>query len=269
MLIVFSDLDGTILDHDTYSFEDSMEGISLLKKEDAPLILVSSKTFTEMQEIHSELGLDTPFIFENGGGIAFPDNPASGFTKEMCGKAVDELDQSFYLLEKFFGTETEKISDMSVDEVMQKTSLPEARARLARERETSIPFISPLQNNIDIDFINKINKELGGFGFSITKGGRFFHFTSVETGKGNALRKVKDKYSSPGRDIISAGIGDSENDIPMLLETDLPYIVRKKNSTAIKTGSGRIMITDKPGPAGFTEAVKKIIANLKGPNKPL
>ncbi len=38
--IVFSDLDGTILDHKTYSFDEALEGIRLLKERGVPLVPV-------------------------------------------------------------------------------------------------------------------------------------------------------------------------------------------------------------------------------------
>ncbi|HQO03860.1 MAG TPA: HAD hydrolase family protein [Spirochaetota bacterium] len=68
MKLLFSDLDGTILDFHTYSCEKSLPGISLCREHGIPLILVSSKTFDEMADIHCRLGLDAPFVFENGGG---------------------------------------------------------------------------------------------------------------------------------------------------------------------------------------------------------
>ena len=46
--IIFSDLDGTLLDHHTYSFENAQPALDLVKKNNIPLILVSSKTRMEM-----------------------------------------------------------------------------------------------------------------------------------------------------------------------------------------------------------------------------
>ena len=38
-LLVFTDLDGTLLDHDTYSFEAALPCINLLKNNDIPIII--------------------------------------------------------------------------------------------------------------------------------------------------------------------------------------------------------------------------------------
>ncbi len=43
-LIIFTDLDGTLLDLHTYSFEKSLPGLGLLRQKNVPLVFCSSKT---------------------------------------------------------------------------------------------------------------------------------------------------------------------------------------------------------------------------------
>ena len=64
--IIFSDLDGTLLDHKTYTFDPALEALSIIKSRQIPLILSSSKTRAEIERIQSHLTLKDPFIFENG-----------------------------------------------------------------------------------------------------------------------------------------------------------------------------------------------------------
>ena len=78
-LIVFTDLDGTLLDHDTYSWQEAAPALEALRIKGVPLILCSSKTRAEMLVLWQELGLSHPFITENGGGIFAPEtNPITG-----------------------------------------------------------------------------------------------------------------------------------------------------------------------------------------------
>ncbi|MFH1116554.1 MAG: HAD hydrolase family protein, partial [Pseudomonadota bacterium] len=70
-IVVFTDLDATLLDSDTYSWAPARESLQALKESDASVILVSSKTFAEMESLHRELELHDPFVIENGGGIFF------------------------------------------------------------------------------------------------------------------------------------------------------------------------------------------------------
>ncbi|MCH6574886.1 MAG: HAD hydrolase family protein, partial [Bacteroidetes bacterium] len=37
-VVIFSDLDGTLLDHDTYSFQAASEAIELIKSKNIPLV---------------------------------------------------------------------------------------------------------------------------------------------------------------------------------------------------------------------------------------
>ena len=61
----------TLLDAETYSWRSAEGAIAALKKGEAlAIILVTSKTLSEVVLLHEELGLEDPFIFENGGGIA-------------------------------------------------------------------------------------------------------------------------------------------------------------------------------------------------------
>ena len=79
-------------------------------------------------------------------------------------------------------------------------------------------------------------------------------------GKGNAVRVLVRWYSEilKGENFISAGIGDSENDIPMLEAVDIPFLVRKNDGNYIRTGINGIRVTRRIGPAGFTEAMKTV-----------
>jgi mannosyl-3-phosphoglycerate phosphatase len=47
-LVVFSDLDGSLLDHHDYSWQPAREAVDKLAQSRAPLILARSKTATEM-----------------------------------------------------------------------------------------------------------------------------------------------------------------------------------------------------------------------------
>jgi mannosyl-3-phosphoglycerate phosphatase len=71
-MVVFTDLDGTLLDHETYSYSPALEALDLLERQRIPLILCSSKTRAEIELIQGNLRLRHPFISENGGGVFMP-----------------------------------------------------------------------------------------------------------------------------------------------------------------------------------------------------
>jgi len=71
-ILVFTDLDGSLLNHDDYSFEEARPALDRLRKAKIPLIFVTSKTCREVEPLQNRLGLREPFIVENGGGIFVP-----------------------------------------------------------------------------------------------------------------------------------------------------------------------------------------------------
>ncbi len=73
-IIIFTDLDGTLLDAYTYAFDPTIPSLNLLKENNIPLIICSSKTRKEIEHYRKKLGNHHPFISENGGGIYIPKN---------------------------------------------------------------------------------------------------------------------------------------------------------------------------------------------------
>jgi HAD superfamily hydrolase (TIGR01484 family) len=71
-LIVFTDLDGTLLD-ESYSFAAAQPALRKTAELDIPLVLCSSKTRREIEHYRKKLGNSHPFISENGGGIFIPE----------------------------------------------------------------------------------------------------------------------------------------------------------------------------------------------------
>ena len=50
---IFTDLDGTLLDHDTYSWAPAAPAIERIKKLGIPLIAISSKTLAELSHLNA------------------------------------------------------------------------------------------------------------------------------------------------------------------------------------------------------------------------
>ena len=74
-LVVFTDLDGCLLDHDSYSFAPAAEALAVLAAQGIPLVLCSSKTRAEIEMLQQDLGVAHPFVSENGGALFLPSSP--------------------------------------------------------------------------------------------------------------------------------------------------------------------------------------------------
>ena len=69
---IYTDLDGTLLDHHTYAFDEALETIKALKDRGIPIIPCTSKTRAEMVGLMQAMGIDGPMIIENGAAIWVP-----------------------------------------------------------------------------------------------------------------------------------------------------------------------------------------------------
>ncbi|MEW8587337.1 MAG: HAD-IIB family hydrolase, partial [Candidatus Thiodiazotropha sp.] len=71
-LLIFTDLDGTLLDHHSYDHRDALPALERLRDLQVPVILVSSKTLDELTVVMKQLRLEGPIIGENGAVIIYP-----------------------------------------------------------------------------------------------------------------------------------------------------------------------------------------------------
>ena len=70
--VIFTDLDGTLLDAADYSYAEAQPALGQVAESGTPLVLCSSKTRAELEVYRKRLANAHPFISENGGGIFIP-----------------------------------------------------------------------------------------------------------------------------------------------------------------------------------------------------
>ncbi|KAF5413010.1 MAG: Glucosyl-3-phosphoglycerate/mannosyl-3- phosphoglycerate phosphatase [Candidatus Methanocomedens sp.] len=72
--VIYTDMDGTLIDHDTYSYEAALPALDLIRKRNIPLVFCTSKTRAELEVYCKELEIYHPLISENGGAIFIPED---------------------------------------------------------------------------------------------------------------------------------------------------------------------------------------------------
>ncbi len=266
-IIIFTDLDGTLLNHEDYSFEDALPALNRIKENHIPLIIVTSKTRKEVEIIQRELGIEEPFIVENGGGIFFPKNYRN-FKLMNCfsknGYRVIQLGKSYSEIRKFVERVKDRFGilgfgDMTVEEVMEYTGLSYEEAKLAKEREFTEPFL--IKDESKIPQLQKLAMEEG---IKITKGGRFYHFIGENQDKGKAVEiTIKIFKENIKKEIVSIGLGDSQNDIPMLKKVDIPVLIKKINGSYENVQIPDVIKAPYPGSKGWNVAVNYILDKYK------
>lgn len=266
--VIFSDLDGTLLDHDSYSFKAAAEALDLIRSKNIPLILCTSKTRKEIEIYRRQLDNDSPFISENGGGIFIPKTYFSqefDYHREVDGYKVIDLGTSRETListlrsiSEETGIQIKGFSDMNVKEIAELTGLDKDTAKLAMVRDHSEPFIIPEDEKYAATIEDKINLK----GYRHTRGGRFHHILG-ENDKGKAVKILTNIYKSEFNDIKTVGIGDSLNDLPMLQTVDIPIIVQKPSGSyepEIKLSN--LVHADGIGPSGWNSSILKLFMNF-------
>jgi len=244
MLLIFSDLDATLLDHHSYSFDDALPALQLIKDKKIPLILASSKTYEEMINIQSKLGVTDPFIYENGSGIFFKGKKiALGQSYSQILNVLQDLKTDFSFT---------SFSQLGPKGIQKETGLNKESSQRASLREFSEPLIWE-DSEIKLDSFKVLLKRHGLIGM---QGGRFITVSSAQT-KGDALLWVKKRYQEASEDkILTIGLGDSENDINMLNKVDKAIIVRRPNKLPPEIkGHPMKIVTTLIGPKGWNEAI--------------
>ncbi len=267
LLLIFTDLDGTLLDHETYSFEPALPAIELLKEKHIPLIICTSKTRAEIEEIRSQLQNIHPFISENGGAIFIPKGYFSfsfSFDKEESDYFVIELGTPYSKLREVLKrmrrlllTKIKGFGDLSSEEIAHLCGFSVAQAELAKQREYDEPFF--LEDETAEDTIYKMAAHSH---LQITRGGRFYHLIGNNS-KGKAVVLLKDIYKKKSRQLKTIALGDSLNDLPMLKAVDYPVLVQKVDGSYDPQVKLKNLIkASSSGPSGWQEAIYKLVNRL-------
>ena len=269
--IVYTDLDGTLLDHQTYSWQAAAAMLARLHEADIPVVPCTSKTRAELLPLREELALDTPFIIENGAAVLLPKAMDPGGDAALTlrdGFWVRELvpprAQWLALIQAAYadvGKVARGFSEMSSDEIAAITGLNAAMAERAASREYGEPLqwlVPPKERVAFRDYIEC-------HGGVVLQGGRFAH-VSGGSDKGRALLWLQGYFHHQwGECPISIAAGDSHNDIAMLETADWALLVRSPSHQPPELmRKSRVLVSDALGPAGWAEGLAQILAKIGG-----
>ncbi|WP_176086594.1 HAD-IIB family hydrolase [Martelella sp. HB161492] len=252
MKLVFSDLDGTLLDHETYDFAPALPALQRLKALDIPLILASSKTEAEMRPIAAELGCDGPMIVENGAGIAGSDPGHDVSTYRRLRQCLDQMPKDLRARFQGFG-------DWSVEQVAERTGMTQEKAALARSRAFSEPGLWSGSDTEKAAF----EAILGENDFQAVKGGRFYTLMP-KTSKAERMAEIKAAYQrmSAGP-VITIALGDAPNDLAMIEAADHGVIIANPAHAPLpeteRERDGFIQRSEKTGPAGWNDMILQLL----------
>ena len=213
---VVSDVDGTLMDH-SYDLTPAKETIKILQKISIPVILCTSKTASEVKVIRNELNLTDPYIVENGAAI-YGESLKKVNGKIILGKKYETLEEILNTISKEIDYKLIPLNNLTDQEATELTGLKGNSLTLMRDRHWSMPFLNPpsfLEERIKICCKK--------FKVDIFKGNRMSHLLSTKSNKGKAINALKEYSNVQNIEII--GLGDSPNDLPLLLNSDIKIVI--------------------------------------------
>lgn len=261
-IILITDLDGTLLDHDTYQFDAARPALALLKQLHIPLILNSSKTAAEMMAIRDEINNNDPFVVENGSAIYYPVDENGGhenYNIVQSGKDRPSILAVLSRLREELNLPFYGFNDMNVQAITKCTGLTLERAALAKKRD----FTEPLLWQGNTAQWEIFCSELEQAGLISVKGGRFMS-VSGKTDKGLALQWLRNYYQQRLRAApVIVALGDSENDRQMLECADYAVLVRSPSHGTPQIDAKNLTITSNTGPQGWNQSVIDLLKKFE------
>jgi mannosyl-3-phosphoglycerate synthase len=272
--VVITDMDGTLLDSQNYSYTLALDAIRKLQSLDIPIVFCSSKTRFEQEVYREELGIDAPFIVENGGAIYIPKNyfklPFSydkivsdymviefGIAyQELRHKLKGALETAYHQIEASNLGElaVNSFGDMTVEEVAKETGLGLKMAALARQREYSETLTIKGSKKAVDTVLDEIKKA----GLLCTFGGRFYEVTGGND-KGKAVKVLLELYKMHYGNVMSYGIGNNINDLPLLAQVDSPMLVQSADRKWSRMNISGLYKIRGAGPEGWSKAIEMVV----------
>ncbi|MBT1428128.1 mannosyl-3-phosphoglycerate phosphatase-related protein [Dickeya dianthicola] len=254
--VIFTDLDGSLLDHNTYRWDEARPWLNRLRSHRVPVVITTSKTAAEIMPIQQELALhDMPAIAENGADILLPASWQKHTSVPPICRTYPDICRQLQALRELHGFLFCGFADMDDAAVAAVTGLTLSQAALARRRTGSEPVLWQGDSaSLAMFRVCLTQKQL-----SVTEGGRFFHVMHEGISKGVAVNWLKQHIESTGNSpLVTLGLGDGPNDISLLEATDYAVIIKGHASNKVTLSPsfcGQSYRTQAAGPAGWSEGL--------------
>jgi mannosyl-3-phosphoglycerate phosphatase len=276
-LIIYTDLDGTLLDHYSYAADAALPALRAAQQCGVPIVFCSSKTRAEIEPLQQALGVHHPFIVENGGALYVPlgyfpfeleqaESREQHFVIEL-GTQYEQLVQALRQLRQQLPHHLTGFSDLTAEEVAGVCELPLDEARRAKVREYDEPFrlLTPTP-----EAGLAVQQKIAQAGLQCSVGGRFWHLHG-NNDKGMAVKLLSAYYRRAFGRVFTIGLGDSLNDAPMLEAVDWPVLVQRPTGVYAEGLAQRIPqlnFAQASGPRGWNATVKHVLNRIYAPSAP-
>lgn len=270
-LLIYSDMDGSLLNHNNYDFSAAMSALDLVGERGIPVIPCTSKTAAELMALRRRLENHSPFIIENGAAVYIPLGTFSAqpegtvrqgrFWVKSFSQGRDHWLALVEQAKSRFGDCFTHFNQMTIDDIVEVTGLDKQSAQEASERQYGEPVLWLGSDEDKAEFIALLQQQ----GAEILEGGRFLH-VSGETDKAKAMHWLTAIYQShclEGLTLKTLAVGDSDNDIAMLEAADVALIIRSPvHEVPTLQRTRDCYISDDIAPLGWKQGVEMILKKL-------
>jgi len=261
MIVVFTDLDGTLLNSD-YRWNAAAPALGRLKTLGIPVVLVTSKTLAEVEAIRLELANESPFVIENGGAAFAPKGQLQlAHSREEGEYRIAEFGMPCRALLQILLNAAQEarctilpVAHMSLEDWSNESGLPVEQAKRARLRRYDEPF-----RLVEGD-LEALRLAVEQRGARLIQGGRFLHVTGTND-KATAVSVLLDAYRRRGT-VHSIGLGDAPNDLGFLRLMDQPVVLASPFAAFLHREVPQAILAPS-GPAGWNQAVLDLISELE------
>ena len=258
-ILIFTDLDGSLLHRDTFKFDKIKDYIIEIISEGIFIIPNSSKTDKEILEFNNELGINIPYISENGASI----NGLDLLNKDLPQQLIlsREKEALLNIFKKTVSSDLQNkckwLSEM--DEKKQSVILGKEYQKLqsALDRKYTAPFVFNGSKNEKKE-LTKIIKKKGLF---LQEGGRLIHLTD-KVNKAKALQVFVRFFKKNNKNVKTIAVGDNYNDLDMLKTSDFPCLVFNDKFTLDEIPIDNLITTNKPSPEGWADVIKMALVKI-------
>ena len=258
-VVIFTDLDGSLLHRDTFQFDTIKDYIKSLVSKGVIIIPNSSKTEKEIEKFNEELGINLPYISENGSSIHglnlitsnFPDKLVLSRDKEELLK-IYENKVPEKLKEKCF-----QISKMSKKEKENILGQKDEKLKDALNRKYTLPFLFKGDKNEK----NRLLKILNSNSLTLQEGGRVYNLCD-NINKVKSMNRVIKILKKTEDKIKTIAVGDNFNDLEMLRNCDIPCLVFNDQFKLDQININNLIFSNKPSPEGWADVIKMALVKL-------
>ncbi|MET6760261.1 HAD-IIB family hydrolase [Pseudoalteromonas sp. NCIMB_1079] len=263
--IIFTDLDGTLLDHVDYNTNNISELLQQLQNAHIPVVFNTSKTFCEVIELKNDLNIQQPFIVENGAAVFIPEDyfelkpigckKVGAYWCYAMAKPLSSLLNDLNTLKADYKAHYKLFSDLSSEQISELTGLNDAQARRAQTRDYSDPLYWYGNDELLTAFVNDVE----ALGYDIKIGGRFIHIAK-NTDKSAAQQWLVKQFTHHFRKPLTViALGDSDNDKQMLEHANIAIIIANPASKKpVKLSHNKARYSQSPAPLGWIEEITSL-----------